>query len=154
MFGDGFLGTSAPLYMDVITVYFGLLPFLMAMAVYMAIKKKFDLHFKAQLAIYVMTIMVVVLFEVGVRVSGGFAFFMQESNANYDYMLTFLLAHVLIAFVSVVLYTLVVYSAIREYKLNHKPMLKSHRKFGKLAFFGMTVTSITGVMVYYFLFVY
>ena len=72
MFEAGFLGTKALIYMDIITIYFGLLPFLMASAIYMAIKKRYKLHYKMQLSIFIMTLIVVTLFEVGVRISGGF----------------------------------------------------------------------------------
>ena len=43
MFEAGFLGTKALMYMDIITIYFGLLPFLMGGAIYMAMKKKYKL---------------------------------------------------------------------------------------------------------------
>ena len=146
MFGSGFLGTNAPLYMDIITLYFGLLPLLMGSAIYMAVKKRYALRKRMNLGIYLMTLAIVVLFEVGVRISGGFAYFMQDSNAGYAFMLTFLLFHILVAFISVVAYTLLIYKTVTK--------LDNHRKFGILVYLGMTVTSITGVMIYYFLFIY
>ena len=154
MFNNGFLGTSAPLYMDIITIYFAILPFLMGIGIYMAVKKRYELHFKMQLMTYIATILVVVLFEVGVRLSGGFAFFMQDSNVNYVFMISFLLFHIVVAFVSVVAYSLLVYSGIKEFRLNSPTLIKNHKKFGKLVYLGMAITSITGVMIYYFLFIY
>ena len=146
MFQTGFLGTVAPLYMDIITLYFGVLPFLMGAAIYMAVKKRYKLHKKMNLTIYAITLLVVVFFEVGVRLSGGFAYFMQESNAEYAFLFTFLLFHILVAFVSVVAYSLLIYKTVTK--------LQNHRKFGILVYLGMTITSITGVMIYYFLFIY
>ena len=146
MFGIGFLGTQAPFYMDVITLYFGVLPFLMGSAIYMAVKKNYTLHKRMNLTIYAVTLGIVVLFEVGVRISGGFAYFVQSSNATYSFMITFLFFHILVAFISVVAYTLLTYKTVTK--------LQNHRKFGKLVYLGMTVTSITGVMIYYFLFIY
>jgi len=154
MFELGFFGTSAPLYMDVITLYFALLPFLMAFGIYMALKKKFELHFKMQMATYMITLLIVILFEVGVRLSGGFSFFMQHSHVNYNFMIIFLLIHIIIAFVSVSAYSLLIYSSIREFRLKKEALIKNHKKFGMLVYLGMSLTSITGVMIYYFLFIY
>jgi len=146
MFQTGFLGTVAPLYMDIITLYFGVLPFLMGSAIYMAMKKKHALHKRMNLSIYIVTLLIVVFFEVGVRLSGGFAYFMQESNAQYAFLFTFLLFHILVAFVSVVAYSLLIYKTVTK--------LQNHKKFGQLVYLGMTITSISGVMIYYFLFIY
>ena len=146
--------TQPPLYMNVITIYFMMLPFLMVSAIYMAIKKKFDLHYKMQLSIFIMTLIVIVIFEVGVRLSGGFSAFMQTSNANMTYMTLFLVLHILIALVSVVLYFLVIYSAYREIKLHKEPLIYNHKLMGRLVFLGMSITSVMGTTIYYFLFIY
>jgi putative membrane protein len=146
--------TTPPLYMDGITLYFIMLPFLMAAAIAMAKKGKIELHYKMQLAIFIVTLIVIVIFEIGVRLSGGFSAFMQTSNANLSYMTLFLIVHILIALVSVVLYFLVVYSAYRVIKLKKKPLIKKHKFFGSLVFLGMSITSFMGTTIYYYLFIY
>lgn len=154
MFGTGFLGTSAPFYMDLVTLYFGILPLLMGSAIFMAMKKRYELHYKMQLSIFVLTLLVVGIFEVGVRISGGFAAFMEQSNANATFMIIFLIIHILIALVSVVLYSILIYSAIKEFQLKSAPVVKSHKKLGIVVFLGMSITSVMGVTIYYFLFAY
>ena len=154
MFELGFLGTKALMYMDVITLYFGVLPFLMASAIYMAIKKRYKIHYKMQLSIYVLTLIIVTIFEIGVRISGGFSAFMEQSNANYSYMLTFLVIHVLVAILSVVLYSILIYSSSQQYIFKKEPLALNHKKMGQVVFFGMTLTSIMGILIYYFLFMY
>ncbi len=154
MFEAGFLGTKAPFYMDLITIYFGLLPFLMGSAIVMAMKKKFDLHYKMQLGTFIVTLIVVVIFEVGVRISGGFNEFMNESNANYSAMAIFLGIHVVVAVISVVMWAILIYSAIREYKFHKKPIIRSHAKFGRWIYVGMSATAVMGVVIYYFLFAF
>ena len=146
--------TQPPLYMNIITIYFMALPFLMAGAIFAAIKKKFDLHYRLQLAIFSVTLLVIIIFEVGVRLSGGFSAFMQTSNANMTYMSLFLALHILIALVSVVLYFLVIYSAYREFRLHKEPLVKNHKFLARVVFLGMSVTSIMGTAIYYFLFIY
>jgi len=154
MFESGFLGTSAPFYMDLVTLYFGVLPLLMGIAIFMAVQKRYELHYKMQLSIFIVTLLIVGVFEVGVRVSGGFSAFMEQSNANTTFMIIFLLVHILIAIATVVLYSILIYSAIKEYKLKSAPIVKSHKKLGKLVFLGMSITSFMGVLIYYFLFIY
>ncbi|MBU1927736.1 DUF420 domain-containing protein [bacterium] len=154
MFETGFLGTSAPFYMDLVTFYFGILPLLMGSAIFVAVKKRYELHYKMQLVIFVFTLLVVGVFEVGVRISGGFSAFMEQSNANETFMIIFLLIHILIALATVVLYSILIYSAVKEFRLKSIPIVKSHKKLGMLVYLGMSITSIMGVMIYYFLFAY
>ncbi len=61
-FEKGFLGTTAPLYLDITTVYFTSLPFLLAISIYFAIKKEFEKHFLSQAIILGLTLVVVVIF--------------------------------------------------------------------------------------------
>jgi putative membrane protein len=154
MFETGFLGTSAPFYMDLVTFYFGILPLLMGSAIFMAVKKRYELHYKMQLSIFILTLLVVGVFEVGVRISGGFSAFMEQSNANATFMLVFLVVHILIALATVVLYSILVYSAIKEFRLKSAPIVKSHKKLGMIVFLGMSITSFMGVTIYYLLFAY
>jgi putative membrane protein len=154
MFGTGFLGTSAPFYMDFITVYFALLPVLMFFSILLAVKKQYEKHFLSQLILFAVTLVVVVVFEVGVRVSDGFIEFMQNAHVSYGFMITFLVVHVSIALVSVILWSALLYGAIKSYKLENKGVSASHKKVGKLVFLGMSIASYMGVGVYYLLFLY
>lgn len=154
MFSQGFLGTSAPLYMDIVTLYFALLPLLMVAGIVMAVRKKLELHYKMQLSTFIMTLLMVVVFETGVRISGGLPAFMLHANINETFMWIFLIVHIFIALVSVVAWSILVYSAVKEFKLGATPFVKSHKKLGILVYIGMSITSCMGVMIYYFLFMY
>ena len=154
MFSLGFLGTSAPFYMDFITVYFALLPIFMFLSIFLAMKKKYDMHFVSQLVLFVVTLVVVVLFEVGVRVSDGFIEFMKNAHVSYGFMITFLIVHVSIALASVVLWSALLYGAVKSYKLENNGVSASHKKVGQFVFLGISVASYMGVGVYYFLFLY
>lgn len=154
MFAEGFLGTQAPLFMDVVTLYFAILPFLMGTAIFLAVKKMYELHYKLNMATFVLTLVVVVIFELGVRISGGFNAFMQDSSLSYGGVLTFLVIHILIALASVVLWSVLIFSAFREYKYNAAPIITAHKKVGQLVYAGMSVSSLMGVIIYYLLFIY
>jgi putative membrane protein len=154
MFSSGFLGTTAPFYLDMITIYFAILPFLMFASISFVIKKRYNAHFISQLALFAVTLVVVVIFEVGVRISGGIVEFMKTANIPYWFMITFLIVHVTIALVSVVLWSALLYGAVRSYILEAKGVSKSHGKVGRFVFLGMTISSFMGVAIYYMLFIY
>ena len=154
MFSQGFLQTNAPFYMDLVTSYFAILPFLLMAGIVMAMQKRLELHYKMQLSTFILTLVMVVIFEIGVRVSGGFSEFMKSANVNETFMFLFLLTHILIALASVVAWSILIYSAVKEFKLGAKPFVKSHKKLGMLVYAGMSVTSLMGVTIYYLLFIY
>jgi len=151
MFEVGFLGTSAPLYMDMITLYFGVLPLLMGIAIFLAIKQQYKAHYIMQLSIYIVSIIFVVIFEIGVRVSGGFNAFIDGTISDYYGMSAFLIVHIVIAIISVILWSKLIYSATKEYRTNNK-LVRSHKKLGQIIYVGMSITSIMGISIYYFLF--
>ena len=154
MFSTGFLGTAAPFYMDVSTLYFAVLPFLLAIGIRFAIKKEYEKHYRMQLGTFILTLLIVVLFEIGVRVSGGFIAFMENSHADYTFMVVFMIVHITIAILSVILWSALIYGAVKRYRIEGGSLPKSHKKVGKLVFSGLTITAIMGVMIYYFLFIY
>ncbi len=153
MFSQGFLGTTAPFYMDAVTLYFAILPLLLGFGVYFALKKRYQLHFQWQMLTFVLTLVMVVVFEIGVRISGGFNAFMAQSNADYNMMLGLMVIHVLVALVSVVLWSALIYGAIKRYRIEKESLNVSHKKAGYWVFAGMSLTSIMGVMIYWFLFI-
>ena len=154
-FEPGFLGTRAAMYMDVVTVYFAILPFLVAFAIHFARKGDYAMHYHLQLFTLVMTLAIVVVFEIGVRIGGGFLAYAEESGINYGFLVAFLLIHILIAIVTVGAWLFLVYSARQAYIQDGptSPYFLDHKKTGRRVFAGIFVTSVMGVMIYIFLFV-
>lgn len=156
MFEAGFLGTRAPLYMDLVTIFFGLLPFLVGYAIYLAVKGEYRAHFKWQATLFLITMVMVVIFEAGVRFDGGFNVFMQGSDLPYNGVLTYLIVHVLIALVTVVAWGLTIYKAMKAY-VNEgvsSPYFAGHKKQAKILFLGIVVTSLMGCSMYPLLFIF
>jgi len=60
MFHPGFLGTRAPLFMDMVTLIVALLPLLVAGAIYFAINKKYKVHAYSQIFIFAFSVIVLV----------------------------------------------------------------------------------------------
>lgn len=153
MFTSGFLGTNAPFYIDLVTVYFTLLPFLLAFSIFFAIKKKYKQHFLSQAIILGITLLIVVIFELGIRISGGFMEYSKYSNISFDFMLIFLIIHILIAIATIGGWLFLFISSYKDYK-NNSLDGKKHRKIGKSIFFTLTLSSIMGIFMYLFLFVF
>jgi putative membrane protein len=156
MFQPGFLGTRAPLFMDFVAIIVALLPLLIAIAIRFAIKHDYKTHALLQKFLFIVSLIVVGYFEYGVRQGGGFELFMQESHSPYNYALWVLIIHIIIAVItlSVWLYTLL--SARKDSQKKVLPGLYSsvHKKLGKVTYIFIVLTSLTGLWVYYLLFVY
>ena len=155
MFEAGFLGTRAPFFMDMITIFFALMPFLVAASIYLAVKKRYLLHFQSQMAVFVMTMVMVVVFEIGVRVDGGFNAYMQDSTLSYSGVLIYLIAHVVFALLTVVAWGITIYSsykAFREEGVSSKYFIE-HKKRARWVFLAIIITSIMGTSMYPILFI-
>jgi len=151
----GFLGTKALMYMDVITLYFALLPFFLAFSIRYAVKKEYKKHYYSQIVIFIVSLIMIILFEIGVRFSGGFIEFSKESSVSFAFLSSFLGVHIFIALLSVILWIIVLYTSLREYKAGGDMAVFAtrHKRKARVLFAGLTVTSIMGVMIYIFLFV-
>jgi putative membrane protein len=152
-FNKGFLGTNAPFYMDIATVYFAILPFLLAFSIFYAVKKQYKKHFISQAIILCLTLYIVVLFEIGLRISGGFMEYSKYSNISFDFMLVFLVIHIFIAIAAMGGWIFLFISSYKQYKRNELDG-KKHKKIGKAIFASLTITSIMGIFMYLFLFVF
>ena len=150
---EGFLGTSAPFYLDLATVYFAILPFFLAISIFFAIKKHYKKHFISQAIILGVTLVVVVIFEIGVRIDGGFLEYSKNSNISYDFLLTFLIIHILIAIAAISGWLFLFISSYKQYKTNTLNVT-FHKKIGKAIFIALSISSIMGVCIYFFLFVF
>ena len=148
MFEVGFLGTRAPLFMDVVTLIVALLPFLVAGAIYLAKIKKYKLHSYAQIFIFAFSVIVIFYFELGVRVGGGFNTFMDGSAVAHNYAFFVLILHIAIAVITLVLWFVTLIKA--------KKFLSQgiHKKMGKITFLGIILTTLSSMWVYLLLFVF
>jgi len=148
MFNPGFFGTRAPFFMDIVTLIVALLPLLVSGAIMLARNKHYKAHSYAQILIFAVSVIVVGYFEYGVRVSGGFDVFMEGSLVPYTYALVVLIFHIAVATVTLVIWATTIFTAKKMLKLN------KHRRMGLITFFGVVLTSLTGIWVYFIMFVY
>ncbi|MEA3455229.1 MAG: DUF420 domain-containing protein [Campylobacterota bacterium] len=156
MFQPGFLGTRAPFFMDFVTIIVTLLPLLVAFAILLAKKKMFKLHIAFQLFLFVFSVVVVSYFEYGVRVDGGFEAFVKESSLSESFIFYFLLFHIFVSVVTVVWWSRTIIAGMIAYRNNRLPgsLSAAHKRLGMQSAWGIFLTSLTGLWVYLFLFVY
>ena len=150
----GFLGTQAPLFMDIITVFFAVMPFLLLVSVVFAVKKKYALHFISQAIILASALVITILFEIGVTVTGVFAQFAKTSSFSYDSILIFLVIHIIIAVLAVAGWLYLFVSSYKKYKAHGYAAFENtnHKKIGKAIFLALTISSVMGICIYYALF--
>ena len=148
MFQAGFLGTRAPIFMDVVTLIVALLPLLVFGAISFAIRKKYKAHAISQIIIFVISVIVFTYFEVGVRVGGGFDAFMEGSTVSHNYAFIVLIIHIVIAVITLFLWTMTILR-VKKHLANNK-----HKKMARATFTGIVLTSLSGIWVYLLLFVY
>jgi len=155
MFKDGFLPTDAPLFMDEVMVVVAMLPFLVAFAISQVKKGNIKLHIKLQILIFILGILFVGYFEYGARVMGGFAPVLAKSSLNHTFLYIFLAFHVLIAIATTFLWSYSIYFGLRYHeKISKKSFRYSHVKIAKPTFLGITLTSVTGVLLYIFIYIF
>ncbi len=154
MFQAGFLGTKAPFFMDFVLIIVALLPFLLVVAISFAMQGKYRLHEILQKIIFIVSVLVVGYFEYGVRLGGGYIGFIKDTTVSHDYSLIVLIVHIIIAIISFILWAKTLFTAKRDTQAKHIGQSTTHSKSGKIAFIGITLTSISGIWVYLILFVY
>lgn len=156
IFEKGFLGTEASLYMDLTTIYFAFLPLLLAYSIKAAIKNQIKTHMRSQIIIFIITLIVIIIFETGIRIEGGFIEYADKSKIPFSYLFAFLTIHINVAIVSIFSWIYLLFATLKVYKRGNLSISerKSHKKMGKYVFMGLFSTSLMGVAMYLSLFVY
>lgn len=150
------INSNAPIYMDIMAIFFAILPFLLAFSVFLAVKKKYDLHFQTQTFILALSLVVILYFEINARLYGGFALYAKDSSFSFEFLIIYLTIHIVIATASLGGW---LYLYIVSYKAHKNNDLQSiinskHKKIGKSIFLWMSISSYMGVLLYCFLFIF
>jgi len=156
MFKQGFMGTTAPFFMDSVTLIVALLPLLILITIQFAKVGKIKLHLFLQLFIFIFSVLVIIYFEYGVRVGGGFDFFMKGAKVSHNYAFTVLILHIIIATIMLIHWSKTVIIALIYYKKGTLPGIKrkEHKKSAFRSFIWIGLTSLTGIWVYMILFMF
>ena len=154
MLKNGFMPYDAPLFMDEVMSVVALLPLLVVFAISQAKKGRFDLHRKLQTYIYVVGMIFILYFEYGARVMGGLSQFLDKSPINHTFLYGFLIFHIVVATTTIFYWTYTIYFGWKNYKkLSPREFKYRHLKVALPTFIGIVLTSVTGILLYIFMFV-
>jgi len=155
LFEAGFFGTKAPMFMDIVTLIVVLLPLLVYGSIYLAIKKQLKWHKITQVSLFVITILVVLFFEYGVRVDGGIKKYITYTELSDSFVMGFLMIHIAIATGAMGIWGRLIYLSFKAEKVGDLPgrFSETHRRLTKVTNIAIILTSLTGFGVYYILFI-
>lgn len=152
---DGFIPFSrAPFVMDLLVM--AMLCFLpvLGWSVYaIKVKRDFRLHRFLQIALGIILLLTIGIFEYHVRLY-GWRQHAQESPYFSTWLFPFLYLHLVLATVTVIIWTYTTFQAIKD--MIRQPSVKSrrlHMIIGKASAAGMLLTTVTGWIFYYLAFV-
>ena len=154
MIDGGFLGYETTLMLDVVVVSLVVVaPLLLLSLVLVHFRKAWALHKRLQIVLGGVLLVAVSLFEIDMRRIGGFWAIAKNDSPGMHMLLW---VHLFFAISTVILWAVTLWLAWRRFPSPPKPAAHSrcHRRLGWLSALDVTATSITGLLVYYFGFVY
>ena len=144
----GFLGTRADTLIDLAIVFFVLAPFLMVYALRLAAQRRHREHRNLQAGLLLAAVVAVLMLEISLRFGGaGDAF--AASSLYGPPMTALFVVHLAIAIPTFILWCWL--AALSWRRFSHTlpgPFGRTHRRWGKLAFVGLCLSSATGIGLY------
>jgi len=144
----GFLGTRADTLIDLAIVFFVLAPFLMVYALRLAAQRRHLEHRNLQAGLLLAAVVAVLMLEISLRFGGaGEAF--AASSLYGPPMTALFVVHLAIAVPTFILWCWL--AALSWRRFSHTlpgPFGRTHRRWGKLAFVGLCLSSATGIGLY------
>jgi putative membrane protein len=145
-----------PLHMNVMVVFFSVLPFLVLLGISFAKKQKYKLHFISQGFVIVISVLVLLYFEIMIRLDGGFFEFAKQSSMSHDFLVKYLIFHVSIALIATILWIMIFVKSMILYQSGKLEEIKqsNHKKMGIITFVFLLLSCVTGIFLYLFLFIF
>lgn len=157
---NGFLGTRASLMLDVVVVAMGALLPVLAWSVYVAkYRRQYAWHKSVQLALGILLLVTVVLFEADMRINGWRDRAAHSpyggADGSFDWVTASLALHLCFAITAALLWIAVIARGLRSFSSLPAPGPHSawHKRYGMLAALDMALTAITGWVFYWLAFV-
>ena len=150
----GFLGSRAPFYMDSVAVIFFALPILLFFSIRYAIKKEIKKHIISQVFIFILMLLSVIIFEVGMRLAGGFNIYLDASGVSKLFFTAFLVVHIITAIIVINSWSYQLITSIKAYRHGNLvgEVATNHRRIGKLVTLGIMIVLLQAAAIYYMLF--
>lgn len=155
--GNGFLGTSASLMLDVVVVSLLVVAPALFYSLYtVKFRRNYLLHKRLQIAISVALFLVVALFEIDMQMQGGFWELAKDSaHAGTPFLKRLLAVHLVFSITTFFLWFATFATALRGFPNPPGPgsFSRKHKIMAWTATADMLLTIATGLMVYYYGFV-
>ena len=150
----GFLGTRADALIDLAIIFFILAPFLMAYAVSLAARRRHREHRNLQAGLLVAAIVAVLMLEISVRFgTAGQAY--AASSLYGPSMIALFVVHLAVAIPTLVIWCWLAAVSWRRFSRTLPgSFAPRHRRWGKLAFAGLCLSSATGTGLYIMVFAF
>ncbi len=152
--GSGFLGTPASLMLDVVVCSLALVIPALFWSIFLAkFRRNFALHKQVQLVLGIVLLIVVVLFEVDMRLQGGFWEMAKESSYyKTPFLRNLLWVHLVFSISTVFIWAATYGTALKFFPSPPRPGSFSprHKVMAWVSVVDMVGTAVTGVMVYYY----
>lgn len=154
---DGFLGTRAPLILDVLCIAMLVVLIVLGWSIYQVkYRRRYTLHKWTQIVLATILLTVVILFEIDVRLHGW-----QERSAGQlgghasEAAMAALYVHLVFAVSTAVLWPVTIVLALRNFAnpATPGPHSRIHVPLARIAALDMLITSFTGWAFYWFAFV-
>ena len=154
---DGFLGTRASLVLDLLVVAMAVVIVVLGWSVYQVkYRRRYQLHKWVQITLGIILGIVVLLFEVDIRIHGWRERATGQINGSPSRAVwAALYIHLVFAVSSVLLWPVVIVRALRNFPSPPEPGPHSmwHIRWARIAAVDMVLTAITGWAFYWFAFV-
>jgi uncharacterized membrane protein YozB (DUF420 family) len=155
---DGFLGYKASLMLDVVVCALAIVvPTLLVSLFAVKVRHNYRLHKALQITLGLVLLVAVGLFEIDMRVQGGIDGILAKrprplTPAERNFFDKLLYVHLFFAVSTVVLWATTLTLALKRIPNPPAPCEHSglHRRLGWLSAADITLTSLTGLMVYYY----
>ncbi len=151
----GFLGTEAPLYMDIFVSVMALLPILIGIVIWFAVSEHYMLHHTIQQLIFWTILTLLGYIEYHLYFDEVMQSYIQEGSLGYETVFFFLLFHSFVVMAVMVVWFLTIHYAKADRKRRALPGLysKSHKRMGKIAVWSIFLLSFSSMILYWMLFV-
>ena len=149
MSGAGFLGTRADLPIDLGIVALVGVTIVMLYALRLAAQGRHDAHRKVQAGLLAVGLVSVLVLEFGLRFGIGAAAYAKSAYYGTWLMTGLFIFHLAVAIPTFLVWCVLACVSWRRFAhVLPGQFSRSHRRFGRATYFGLWVTSVSGVIMY------
>ena len=147
--GTGFLGTRADAFVDVAVVAFIVAPFLMTLALRLAVQRRYRAHRRLQVGVLLGAIVAVLLLEGSIRFGHAMDAFTVSAYYGTVTMTGLFAVHLAVAVPTFIVWCVLALLSWRRFPgVLPGAFSPRHRFWGRLTFVGLWFTCVTGVGLY------